>query len=107
MTWPLIGRGSLAKLILLRHALGLTYVAAIQANTKARLVREDDPKPPRVSVEALALSLSKSAWCTVTWREATNKKLRSGSTSRSRRSLQQRTSAQNTSKTLLRVYEQI
>lgn len=58
-------------------ALGLTYVAAIQANTKVRLVREDDPKPPRVSVEALALSLPKSAWCTVAWREGTNKKLRS------------------------------
>jgi SRSO17 transposase len=57
--------------------LGLTYVAAIQSTTKVRPVREDDPKPPRVSVEALALSLPKRAWRTVAWREGTNKKLRS------------------------------
>jgi hypothetical protein len=36
-------------------ALGLTYVAAIQSTTKERPVHEDDPKPPRVSVEASAL----------------------------------------------------
>ncbi len=58
-------------------ALGLTYVAAIQTTTKVRPVREDDPKPPRVSVEALALSLPKRAWRTVAWREGTNVKLRS------------------------------
>jgi SRSO17 transposase len=58
-------------------ALGLTYVAAIQATTKVRPVREDDPKPPRVSVEGLALSLPKRAWRTVAWRQGTNKKLRS------------------------------
>jgi SRSO17 transposase len=58
-------------------ALGLTYVAAIQSTTKVRPVHEDDPKPPRVSVEALALSLPKRAWRTVAWREGTNKKLRS------------------------------
>jgi SRSO17 transposase len=57
--------------------LGLTYVAAIQSTTKVRPVREDDPKPPRVSIEALALSLPKRAWRTVAWREGTNKKLRS------------------------------
>jgi SRSO17 transposase len=57
--------------------LGLSYVAAIQSNTKVRPVREDDPKPPRVSVEALALSLPKSAWRTVVWRQGTNRKLRS------------------------------
>jgi SRSO17 transposase len=58
-------------------ALGLTYVAGIQTTTKVRPVREDDPKPPRVSVEALALSLPKRAWRTVAWREGTNRKLRS------------------------------
>jgi SRSO17 transposase len=58
-------------------ALGLTYVAAILSTTKVRPVREDAPKPPRVSVEALALSLPKRAWRTVAWREGTNKKLRS------------------------------
>jgi SRSO17 transposase len=58
-------------------ALGLSYVAAIMSTVKVRPVCEDDPKPPRVSVEALALSLPKRAWRTVTWREGTNKKLRS------------------------------
>jgi hypothetical protein len=42
--------------------------AAIQSTTKVRPVC-DDPKPPRVSVEALALSLPKRAWRTVAWRE--------------------------------------
>jgi SRSO17 transposase len=58
-------------------ALGLAYVAGIQTTTKVRPVSEDNPKPPRVSVEALALSLPKRAWRTVAWREGTNKKLRS------------------------------
>ena len=57
--------------------LGLAYVAAIMSTTKVRPVREGDAKPPRVSVEALALSLPKRTWRTVTWREGTNKKLRS------------------------------
>ena len=64
---------------ILRQALtglGLSYVAAIQSTTKVRPVC-DDPKPPRVSVEALALSLPKRAWRTVAWREGTNVKLRS------------------------------
>jgi len=58
-------------------ALGLTYVVGIQTTTKVRPVREDDPKPPRVSVEELAFSLPKLAWRTVAWREGTNRKLRS------------------------------
>jgi SRSO17 transposase len=56
---------------ILRRALtglGLSYVAAIMATTKVRHVRKDDPKPPRVNVEALALSLPKHAWRTITWR---------------------------------------
>src|SRR5215468_6937953 len=57
--------------------LGLLYVASIQTTTKVRPVREDGLKPPRVSVEALALSLPKRAWRTIAWREGTNKKLRS------------------------------
>ena len=57
--------------------LGLSYVAAIMATTKVRHVRKDHPKPPRVSVEALALSLPKHAWRTITWREGTNEKLQS------------------------------
>src|SRR6266851_2232323 len=55
--------------------LGLRYVAAIVSTIKVRPVREDDPQPPRVSVEALALSLPKHAWRTITWREGTNAKL--------------------------------
>src|SRR5712672_3242361 len=65
---------------ILRRALtglGLSYVAAIMATTKVRHVRKDNPKPPRVSVEALALSLPKHAWRTITWREGTNEKLQS------------------------------
>ena len=57
--------------------LGLRYVAAIVSTVKVRPVREDDPQPPRVSVEALALSLPKHAWRTITWREGTNAKLQS------------------------------
>jgi hypothetical protein len=36
-------------------------VAAIQSTSKVRPVREDDPEPPRVSIEELALSLPKRA----------------------------------------------
>jgi SRSO17 transposase len=71
------GYGNNSSLRQALTGLGLTYVAAIQSTTKVRPVREDDPKPPRVSVEALALSLPKRAWRTVAWREGTNVKLRS------------------------------
>jgi SRSO17 transposase len=57
--------------------LELSYVVAIMPTTKVRPVCEDDPKPPRVSVKELALSLPKRAWRTVAWREGTNVKLRS------------------------------
>jgi SRSO17 transposase len=57
--------------------LDLTYVAAITAIVKVRHLRKNDPKPRRVSVEALAVSLPKHAWRTVTWREGTNEKLQS------------------------------
>ena len=57
--------------------LGLSYVAAIVSTVKVRPVRKDDPKPPRVSVAALALSLPKHAWRAITWREGTNEKLQS------------------------------
>jgi SRSO17 transposase len=57
--------------------LGLFYVAAIVSSVKVRPVREDELKPPRVSVKTLALSLPKSAWRTITWREGTNTKLQS------------------------------
>src|SRR5258708_35344322 len=57
--------------------LGLCYVAAITSTVKVRPVRKDDPKPPRVSVKALALNLPKHAWRTIMWREGTNEKLQS------------------------------
>ena len=57
--------------------LGLCYVAAIVSSVKVRPVHKDDPQPPRVSVKALALSLPKHAWRTITWREGTNERLRS------------------------------
>jgi SRSO17 transposase len=65
---------------MLRQALtglGLTYVAAIVSTTKVRHLRKGDPEPPRLGVEALALSLPKHAWRTITWREGTNEKLKS------------------------------
>jgi hypothetical protein len=52
-------------------------VATIQSTSNVRLVREDDPKPRRVSIEELVLSLPKRAWSTAAWREGTNVKLRS------------------------------
>ena len=57
--------------------LGLKYVAAVISTVKVRPVCEDDRKPRRVSVEALARSLPKHAWRTITWREGSNAKLRS------------------------------
>jgi SRSO17 transposase len=57
--------------------LGLFYVAAIVSSVKVRPAREDEPRQPRVSVKTLALSLPKSAWRTITWREGTNMKLQS------------------------------
>jgi hypothetical protein len=62
---------------ILRQALtglGLSYVATILPTVKVRPVRKDDPKPPRVSIKALAVSLPKQAWRTITWREGTNEK---------------------------------
>src|SRR6185437_12098376 len=40
-------------------------------------VRDGDPKPKRVSVEALARSLPKHAWRTISWREGSNARLQS------------------------------
>lgn len=71
------GYGNNSMLRLAITGLGLFYVAAIQSTTKVRHLRKDDPEPPRLSVEALALSLPKHAWRTITWREGTNKKLKS------------------------------
>jgi SRSO17 transposase len=56
---------------------GLSYVPAVVSTVKVRPVRKGDPKPRRLSVEALALKLPKHAWRTITWREGTNKSLQS------------------------------
>jgi SRSO17 transposase len=57
--------------------LGLGYVAAIVSTVKVRPVLKNDPKPKRLSVEALARSLPRRAWHAITWREGSNAKLRS------------------------------
>jgi SRSO17 transposase len=57
---------------------GLTYVAAVPTTVKVRRVCDDDAAPEaRLSVKQLALRLPKHAWRTVSWREGTNKVLRS------------------------------
>ena len=56
---------------------GLTYVVGIGPTHMVRQVRAGKREPPRVSVKELALSLTKKAWRTVTWRQGTNIKLRS------------------------------
>ena len=58
-------------------ALGLKYVAAIIPTVVVRSVTDDGELGPRLSVKTLALGLPKKAWRTITWREGTNKKLRS------------------------------
>jgi SRSO17 transposase len=58
-------------------ALGLSYVAAVVATVKVCEVSDGDEPQPRLSVKELALSLPQHAWRTITWREGTNKRLRS------------------------------
>jgi SRSO17 transposase len=55
-------------------ALALTYVAAILPTVKVRAVADPDR---RVSAKALALSLPKHAWRTITWRDGSAAPLRS------------------------------
>jgi len=56
-------------------ALALTYVAAILSTVKVHAAADRDAL--RLSVKALALSLPKHAWRTITWREGTADRLRS------------------------------
>ena len=58
-------------------AQGLKYVAAIIPTIMVRRVCNDGALGTRQSVKTLALRLPKKAWRTITWREGTNKKLRS------------------------------
>jgi SRSO17 transposase len=58
-------------------ALGLRYVAAIIPTLKVRRVSDRGVLGPRLSAKQLALRLPKHAWRTITWREGTNKRLRS------------------------------
>ncbi|HET7805878.1 MAG TPA: IS701 family transposase [Pseudolabrys sp.] len=58
-------------------AQGLKYVAAIIPTMMVRRVCNDGALGVRQSVKTLARRLPKKAWRTITWREGTNKKLRS------------------------------
>jgi SRSO17 transposase len=57
--------------------LGLSYVAGIVPTVKVRAVSKRGALKKRMSAKDLALSLTKHAWHTITWREGTNKRLRS------------------------------
>jgi SRSO17 transposase len=58
-------------------ALALSYVAGIVPTVKVRAASGRGATQPRVSVKALALSLPKHAWRTITWREGAADRLRS------------------------------
>jgi SRSO17 transposase len=57
--------------------LALSYVAGIVPTIKVQAVLDDGKLAERVSAKALALSLPKKSWRTVTWREGTNAPLAS------------------------------
>jgi SRSO17 transposase len=58
-------------------ALGLQYAAAIVATLKLRSLAKDGTLGARMSAKALAVSLPKHAWRTITWREGSADPLRS------------------------------
>jgi SRSO17 transposase len=58
-------------------ALALSYVAGIVPTLKVRAAPDRGAPEQRMSVKALALSLPKHAWRTITWREGTADRLRS------------------------------
>src|SRR5882724_11907476 len=58
-------------------ALGLQYAVGIVSTLKLRSVAKDGMLGARVSAKALALSLPKHAWRTITWREGSADPLRS------------------------------
>ena len=55
--------------------LGLSYVAGIIPTIMVQAVTDAGEPGERVSAKALALSLAREAWRTVTWREGTNARL--------------------------------
>src|SRR5215472_12756395 len=57
--------------------LGLRYVVGIIATIKVQAVLRRGKLGTRISAKSLALTLPKHAWRTITWREGTNKVLRS------------------------------
>jgi SRSO17 transposase len=71
------GFGTNIKLRTSISGLALSYVAGIVPWTKVRLAADVDAKQPRMSVKEVALSLSKHAWRTITWREGSAEPLRS------------------------------
>lgn len=58
-------------------ALGLAYAAGIVPTVKVRASLDRGATAQRVSVKALALSLPKDVWRTITWREGAADRLRS------------------------------
>jgi SRSO17 transposase len=56
-------------------ALALSYVAGIVPTVKVRAASDRGAPKRRMSVKALALSLPKQAWRTITWREGTADRL--------------------------------
>jgi len=69
--------GSHLKLRTGISALALTYVAAVVATVKVRAAPSHGAPEQRMGVKALAFSLPKQAWRTITWREGAADQLRS------------------------------
>lgn len=82
-------------------ALGLGYVAGIVTTVKVRAVSDRGAAEQRTSVKELALGLPKHAWRTITWREGSNKRLRSCFARVQVRTAPIRRAAERTEETLL------
>ena len=82
-------------------ALGLRYVAGIVTTVKVRAVSDRAAAEQRISVKELALGLPKHAWRTITWREGSNKWLRSRFARVQVRTAPIRRAAERTEETLL------
>ncbi len=82
-------------------ALGLRYVAGIVTTVKVRAVSDRAAAEQRISVKELALGLPKHAWRTITWREGSNKRLRSRFARVQVRTAPIRRAAERTEETLL------
>jgi SRSO17 transposase len=56
---------------------GVSYIAGVWSSVKVCAARKGSGDRPRMSVKDMALSLSRHAWRTITWREGSNDPLRS------------------------------